>query len=321
MRNGRATACLSFSGVHMSETILLTHTRDMRRNYYGDRAVAGLGALGWVRFPEAAAPLAGASLIAAAQGCRVIVSDRQTPGDAEIFAALPDLVAFVRCAVDIRNVAVAVASEHGVLVTHASPGFVASVAELVLGYMVDLARHVTPAATAYHGGAPPTALRGLQLRVSTLGILGYGAIGRYLADLGVALGMNVLVDDPYARVDKPGIAQGWVVELVARADFVGCLVVANEATENLMNEAAFALMKPSAYFINVSRGNLVDEAALARALEGKHIVAAALDVCLASAQMPPPERVRLSEIFPTLLPVGVPLSANEHNVLVAAALC
>src|SRR5713226_1979691 len=160
----------------MSETILLTHTPEMRRNYYGDKAVAGLTALAPVRFHESVTPLAGDSLIAAAKGCKIIVSDRQTPGPAEIFAALPDLVAFVRCAVDIRNVAVAAASANGVLVTHASPGFVASVAELVLGTMIDLGRHVTPAATTYHGGEAPTALRGIQLRGSTLGILGYGAI-------------------------------------------------------------------------------------------------------------------------------------------------
>src|SRR5437899_1559782 len=161
MLDGRALAVSGFfrNGI-MNGTILLTHTPDMRQNYYGDKAVAGLTALAPVRFHESGTPLAGANLIAAAQGCKVIVSDRQTPGDAAIFAALPDLVAFVRCAVDIRNVAVPAASEHGVLVTHASPGFVASVAELVLGYMVDLARHVTPAATVYHGGTAPTALRG-----------------------------------------------------------------------------------------------------------------------------------------------------------------
>src|SRR5205814_3277024 len=98
----------------------------------------------------------------------------------------------------------------------------------------------------------------------TLGILGYGAIGRYLADLGVALGMTVLVADPYVEVDKPAIAQTDMADLLARADFVICLVVANEVTENLMNDAAFARMKPTAYFINVSPGNLVDDAALAR---------------------------------------------------------
>src|SRR4029077_9455922 len=139
------------------------------RNYYGDKAVAALAALAPVRFHESDTPLGGASLIEAAKGCRIIVSDRQTPGAAPIFAALPDLVAFVRCAVDIRNVAVPAASAVGVLVTHASPGFVASVAELVLGAMIDLGRHVTPAATSYHGGVAPTALRGIQLRGSTLG--------------------------------------------------------------------------------------------------------------------------------------------------------
>jgi len=255
----------------MTKTILLTHTPDMRRNYYGERALAGLNALATVRFHESDAPLAGTSLIEAAAGCAVIVSDRQTPGDAAIFGALPNLVAFVRCAVDIRNVAVPAASANGVLVTHASAGFIASVAELVLGSMIDLGRHVTPAATTYHGGVAPTALRGIQLRGSTLGILGYGAIGRYLADLGVALGMNVLVADPYAKVDKTGIVQTDMPDLLTRADFVVCLVVANEETENLMNDAAFARMKPSAYFINVSRGNLVDEAALARALDAKRI--------------------------------------------------
>ena len=148
----------------MTKTILLTHTPDMRRNYYGERALAGLNALATVRFHESDAPLAGSSLIEAAAGCAVIVSDRQTPGDAAIFGALPNLVAFVRCAVDIRNVAVPAASANGVLVTHASAGFIASVAELVLGAMIDLGRHVTPAATTYHGGVAPTALRGIQLR-------------------------------------------------------------------------------------------------------------------------------------------------------------
>ena len=297
----------------MSETILLTHTPDMRRNYYGDRAIAGLTALASVRFHEEAAPLAGASLIAAAQGCKIIVSDRQTPGDAAIFAALPDLVAFVRCAVDIRNVAVAAASEQGVLVTHASPGFIPAVAELVLGYMVDLARHVVPAATAYHGGSAPTALRGVQLRGSTLGIMGYGAIGRYLAELGIALGMSVMVADPYVRVDRPGIAQVELPDLLARADFVVCLVVANEHTENLMDDAAFARMKPSAYFINVSRGNLVDEAALERMLDAKLIAGAALDVGRALDQMPSLHLARRKDVVATPHIGGLTPQAIEHQ--------
>jgi len=303
----------------MSETILLTHTPDMRRNYYGDKAVAGLAALAPMRFHEVETPLAGATLIAAAEGCRIIVSDRQTPGDAAIFAALPDLVAFVRCAVDIRNVAVAAASAAGVLVTHASPGFVQSVAELVVGYMIDLARHVTPAAATYHGGCIPEARRGVQLRGSTLGILGYGAIGRYLADLGVALGMSVLVADPFAKVEQSGIAQTDMPNLLARGDFVVCLVVANEQTENLMNDAAFARMKPTAYFINVSRGNLVDEAALTRALEGRLIAGAALDVGRAPDQMPSPDLARRADVVATPHIGGLTPPAIEHQALETVA--
>ncbi len=303
----------------MTKTILLTHTPDMRRNYYGERALAGLNALATVRFHESDAPLAGTSLIEAAAGCAVIVSDRQTPGDAAIFGALPDLVAFVRCAVDIRNVAVPAASANGVLVTHASAGFIASVAELVLGSMIDLGRHVTPAATTYHGGVAPTALRGIQLRGSTLGILGYGAIGRYLADLGVALGMNVLVADPYAKVDKTGIVQTDMPDLLTHADFVVCLVVANEETENLMNDAAFARMKPSAYFINVSRGNLVDEAALARALDAKRIAGAALDVGRAPDQMPSLALARRRDVIATPHIGGLTAPAIEHQALETVA--
>src|SRR6516164_2259732 len=198
-------------------TIFLTHTPEMRRNYYGERALAGLARLAPVRRHESEAPLDAAALIKAAAGCEVIVSDRQTPGNAAIFPALPDLVAFVRCAVDIRNVAVPAASANGVLVTRASAGFVAAVSELVLGFLVDLARGVTRAAMTYHAGTAPIAVRGVQLRGSTIGIIGYGAIGRAVADLGLALGMGVLVSDPHATVGKPGIAQVALEELLARA--------------------------------------------------------------------------------------------------------
>ena len=92
--------------------------------------------------------------------------------------------------------------------------------------------------------------------------MGYGAIARHLAPICVALGMKVLVADPYAKVEDSRMHQVPLETLLAESDFVVCLVVANEQTENLMNAANFARMKKSAYFINVSRGNLVDEAAL-----------------------------------------------------------
>ena len=140
--------------------IFLTHDDDARAHYYGDEALARLRALGEVRLNETGRPLTTAEVIEHAAGCQVIVSYRQTEGPAEIFAKLPDLVAFVRCAVDIRNIDVGAASAAGVLVTRASPGFIDSVAELAVGMMVDLARGITAATAAYQAGQPPAAVDG-----------------------------------------------------------------------------------------------------------------------------------------------------------------
>ena len=113
--------------------IFLTHIPDMLRNYYGPRAVEALRKLGEVRINPGEEVLDAAALVKAAQGCEIIVSDRQTPGPPDVFAQSPDLVAFLRCAVDIRNIDVAAASQAGVLVTQATPGFAVSVAEMAVG--------------------------------------------------------------------------------------------------------------------------------------------------------------------------------------------
>lgn len=294
-------------------TILLTSTPASRELYYGDEALAGLRKLGEVRLNPNDRPWDVRGLIAAAQGCDIIVSDRATAGPAEVFEALPDLKAFVRCAVDIRNVDVAAASRHGVLVTHASAGFVAAVAEIAVGYMIDLGRRIGISTRLYHEGKQPPAVMGRQLRGSTLGIMGYGAIGRYLADLGVALGMHVLVFDPFATVEKPGMRQVDLPLLLAQADFVVCLVVANEKTENLMNATAFNRMKRSAFFINVSRGNLVDEAALAHALNTGIIAGAAMDVGRAGDQMPSPSLAALPNVIATPHTGGLTPPAVFHQ--------
>src|SRR5262249_22739686 len=152
-----------------------------------------------------------------ARDCEIIVSYRQAPGYGEIFAALPKLVAFTRCAVDIRNVDVAAASASGVLVTQASPGFVAAVAEPAIALMVDVSRGVSDAVGAYRGGRIAVARKGPQLKGATLGILGYGAIGRYLAELGLAFGMKVIVCDPFVRANRPDVRQEEMATLLAES--------------------------------------------------------------------------------------------------------
>jgi D-3-phosphoglycerate dehydrogenase len=299
----------------VSARILLTHSPDALANYYGPRALAGLRALGEVVMNPAETPLEGESLIRAAAGCHLIVSYRQSPGPAELFARLPGLVAFLRCAIDIRNVDVAAAGKAGVLVTQASAGFVTSVTELVVGFMIDLARGVTGHAVAYHEGKIPRATMGRELRGSTLGVIGFGAIGRELVRVAEALGMRVLICDPYVQ----GVKTVALDALLADADFVVPLAVATPETENLMGEKQFGLMKRGAFFINVSRGNLVDEAALERALDSGRIAGCALDVGRAPDQMPAPALAARADVIATPHIAGLTLPAIEHQSMETVA--
>jgi D-3-phosphoglycerate dehydrogenase len=294
-------------------TIFLTHTPDMLANYYGERALAALRELGTVRLNETGAVLGAQALAKAAAGCEIIVSDRQTPGPADFFRHAPDLVAFLRVAVDIRNIDVNAASSEGILVTQATPGFIESVAEMAIGTMIDCGRFITASAEIYHSGREPEARMGRQLSGSTVGIIGYGAIGQYLAPLCATLGMTVLVNDPFKTIAQPGLHQVGFGELLARSDFVICLVAANEQTENLMNAAAFVQMKKSAYFINLSRGNLIDEAALATALDNKTIAGAALDVGRAPDQKPSPALAARPDVIATPHTAGLTPNAVEHQ--------
>ena len=279
--------------------VLLTHTPQARAQYYGERSLNGLQAIADVQLHQGDHALDAFGLIAAARDVEIIVADRLTAGPSEIFPRLPKLRAFVRCAVDIRNIDISSASRAGVLVTQAGPGFVQSVAELAVGFMVDLSRGVSRASADYHAGRKPKILMGRQLAGSRIGIIGYGSIGRYLAGIAKVLGMEVLVADPFATVSEPDIRHVSLDNLLSGSDFVVCLAVANDATENLIGQAALARMQPHAVFINLSRGNLVDEAALSAALRENRIAGAAMDVGRALDQMPTPELAKLPNVIAT----------------------
>src|ERR1700759_4806687 len=295
--------------------VLLTPTPDFRRQYYGERALRGLQAIAEVKLHDGAEPLDTAGLVAAAQDADIIVADRVTEGRGELFPQLPKLRAMVRCAVDIRNIDVTAASAVGVLVTRASPGFVPAVAELALGYMVDLSRGVSRATADYHAGRMPEVTMGRQLAGSRIGIIGYGSIRRYLAPLAKALGMEVVGADPFALPNHLTLQPVSLAELMAQADYVVCLAIANEQTENLINAAALAKMQSHAVFINLSRGNLVDEPALAAALRENRIAGAAMDVGRAPDQMPSAELAKLPNVIATPHVGGLTPQAIEHQAL------
>jgi D-3-phosphoglycerate dehydrogenase / 2-oxoglutarate reductase len=281
--------------------ILLTHSPEAMANYYGERALAALRQAGEVVRNNKPHSLEGEELINAAKDCDLIVSYRQSPGPAELFERLPKLVAFLRCAIDIRNVDVAAASKAGVLVTQASAGFITSVSELVVGFLVDLSRGITRSAHLYHHGRVPKASMGRELKGSTIGVIGYGAIGREVVRVCRALGMRVLINDPYQQVEQVSFDQ-----LLRESDYVVPLAVATAETENLIGKDAFAKMKDGAYLMEA-------------ALDSGRLAGCAMDVGRAPDQMPTPRLAAREDVIATPHTAGLTPQAIEHQSMESAA--
>lgn len=299
--------------------VLVTHPRSRLASYFGDEALARLRGLAEVALNPSDEDFDAPALIAAAHDADFVIAYRQTPVEARVFESLPALRAVLRCAVDIRTIDVAAASRHGVLVTRASAGFMTAVSEWIVGAMIDLARHITAADAQYKRTGNARARMGRELRGACLGIIGYGQIARQLSTLAQALGMQVVVSDPHARVLSDTVVQMELPALLAQADFVVCLAPANAETQNLMNAAAFAAMRPGSYFVNAARGELVDDAALLHALDSGHLAGAALDVGRAPDQMPAPALARHPLVLATPHVGGLTPPAIAHQALETVA--
>jgi D-3-phosphoglycerate dehydrogenase len=269
-------------------TAFLTHNPEDLTAYYG-RALPELCSIARVVHNPLDRDLTTPELIAAAAGCDVIIAHRSTPGEAAVFTESPDLLAFLRCAVDISTIDVPAASAAGVLIGHADKSFVPSTAELALALMLDLARNVTRSTIDYGNGVQPPQRSGRQLRGRTAGIIGYGAIGSYLADLLRSIGMRVVICDPSVDATVDGFEQAGMDALLGQSDVVLPLAPAMSETENLIDAAALAAMRPGAMLVNVSRGELIDEVAVAAALDSGHLGGLAMDVGRAPDQRPTPE--------------------------------
>lgn len=300
-------------------TVFLTHPSDKLEQYYGPRAVAALRELADVRFNPESRELTIDELVAAARGCELMIGYRGTPGPERLLRELPQLAAFMRCAVDISTVDVAAASAHGVLVTQASAGFVAAVAEWVMATMIALGRGIVGHAEAYHQGSAATPAMGRELCGSTIGVIGYGRIAQSVCRLASAFGMRVAVAAPETVGARDGVRQMALDDLLAESHFVVCLAVSNDRTRDLMDSAAFARMVPGAFFVNASRGELVDEAALLAALDSGRLSGAALDVGRAADQMPSPALSRHPRVIATPHIGGLTLPAIEHQSMETVA--
>ena len=300
-------------------TVLVTHPASRLSTYFGERALGQLREIAQVQLNPSDQDWQGSDLVAAAQGCDIIIAYRQTPFDAAVFAALPQLWAVCRCAMDIRTIDVAAASRHGVMVTRASAGFGTAVTEWVMGVMIDASRHISLARMQYHAGHEAPALMGKELRGATLGVVGYGHIGRQVCTLAQAFGMQVLVHDPHMQTAEAGVSLVSWERLLSDSDHVVCLAPATAETENLFNANAFAQMKPGAWFINAARGNLVDEDALRHALDNGPLAGAALDVGRGPDQTPSLTLAQHPQVIATPHIGGLTPPATEHQALETVA--
>ena len=308
----------------MTLRVFLTHNPEDLEAYYG-RALPELQALDVeVVTNPLARDLTTSELIDAAAGCQVIVAHRATPGEAALFESSPELVAMLRTAVDISTIDVDAASHAGVVVGHADKSFVASTAELAFGLLLDAARHIASSVADYRAGDPPPQRAGRQVRGMTAAVIGYGAIGAYLADLLAAAGLQVVVVDPRADVPERFDTATFDAALAA-ADVVFPLVDANPETVGLIGAEALAAMRPGAILVNVSRGEIVDENAVAEALDRGHLRAFACDVGTAPDQRPNPTLAARPDVVATphlggLTPENADAQARSSVEQIAAML-
>ncbi|MBY4595777.1 NAD(P)-dependent oxidoreductase [Ottowia caeni] len=295
--------------------VFISHTGEELAAYYSEKGLEVLRQHAELVFNESGKTLAGIELANAAAGCQVILAHRSTPGNADTFEAAPGLLAFVRSAVDVSTVDILSASSHGILVTRASAGFGVAVAEMALAMMFDLGRGVSRARHAFERGEEPRLPKGLQLRGASVGILGYGTIGGELAKMTQALGMRVRVFDPRSVGDlTPEVACSFEAT-VAQSDFLVCLAASVPETHNLINEKVLSSMREGSFFLNLSRGELVDEDALEKALDSGWLRGAGLDVGRAPDQRPSIRFINRPDVVVMPHVGGMTVAAREHQTM------
>lgn len=200
----------------------------------------------------------------------------------EMLALAPRLKAVGRAGVGVDNVDIVAATKHGVAVFNAPGGNTVAAAELTIGLLISVARNIPAAEASVRSGRWTRAeFKGVELRGKTLGLIGAGRIGSEVAARCKAFDMQVIAYDPYlspTRAEGLGIEMVGLEDVLRRSDFVSIHVPLTAETEGIIGSAALEQLKKTAFLVNSSRGGVVDEEALAKALHNGDIAGAALDV-------------------------------------------
>ncbi|GAB3389803.1 phosphoglycerate dehydrogenase [Humibacter soli] len=222
------------------------------------------------------------ALLSALADADAVLIRSATKIDAEAVAAAPRLRVVARAGVGLDNVDIKAATAAGVMVVNAPTSNIISAAELTIGHILSLARHIPAGDASLSGGEwKRSKYTGTELYEKTIGIIGLGRIGALITARLQAFGTNVIAYDPYvtsARAQQLGVQLVTLDELLQQADFITIHMPKTPETIGMIGDDQLALMKSTAYIVNVARGGLIDEDALYRALTAGSIAGAGLDV-------------------------------------------
>jgi len=222
------------------------------------------------------------ALLDAVRGANALIIRSATQVTAEVIAAGQDLVVVGRAGIGLDNVDTAAATKQGVMVVNAPQSNILTTAEHTMAMLLAQARNIPQAHAALVAGRwERSKWEGVELADKTLGIVGLGRIGKLVAQRALAFGMKVIAHDPFVAPDRAkqiNVELMDLEEVVARSDFLTLHVVKTPETLGMINEDLLAKAKPSLRIVNVSRGGVIDEAALAAAIREGRIGGAALDV-------------------------------------------
>jgi D-3-phosphoglycerate dehydrogenase / 2-oxoglutarate reductase len=221
-------------------------------------------------------------LLALVPGAAALIVRSATQVTAEVLAAADDLVVVGRAGIGLDNVDVAEATSRGVMVANAPQSNTLSAAEHTMALLLAMARNVPQAHAALREGRwERSAWTGVELSDKTLGVIGLGRIGKLVAQRALAFGMRLVAYDPFVSEDRARQMNVTLVDLdrlVEEADFVTLHVAKTADTVGLIDADLLARARPGIRIINVARGGIVDEAALADAIVSGRVAGAALDV-------------------------------------------
>ena len=222
------------------------------------------------------------SLVASIENYDALVVRSETKVTRAIIEAGTRLQVIGRAGVGVDNIDLEAATERGVIVVNAPQGNTIAAAEHTIALLMALARHIPQADASMRGGNwDRKTYVGTEVRGKTLGVIGLGPIGSEVARRGLGLDMRVLAHDPYVaeeRIRSLGAETADFEGLIATSDFISVHVPMTAATKGMLGSEQFARMKDGVRILNVARGGIVDEAALAAAVQSGKVAGAAIDV-------------------------------------------